>query len=444
MKLAALTVATGLVFATASPTPGIIMLDMTRKHTPSPLMELVKTKVLDPAEVVADKLLPFRWSYHGPRMQDIQGKGTSFARLDAQPSDSPGASSSSKMTNTLWSYIIELGIGTPEQKFKVIFDTGSPILWIPSSTCDKKCLGTTSTFKSNDSSTCDIAKDNKLRVHYGSGTVEGDLAHDTVSFQGTKIANQSIGLATSVVANLFSGGINGIVGFAPNTATRDFNIDGQVIPTPMDNLVAQKIISSNVFSVYFQPIRDHKDINTVGGKLALGGLLPPSTYQGQIQWIPQMTDGDYGAFWTITMDGLAVGDTKLPTSTNKEKSAGIVDTGTTMIILQPEIADSLYKQIKLAEYDTHLDLYTVPCNKIGQLPTLAFTFNGVTLKLTPQQYTVPEWQAGYWGVSKGNCPTYIVGGPLDGFEFILGQKFLESYVSFYDSNQHRIGFAAIR
>ena len=103
MKLAALAVATSLAFATASPTPGVIMLDMTRKQTLSSLLDLVKTKVLEPAEATVDKLLPFKWSFHGPHMHDLQGKGTSFARLDAQQPDTSKSSTSSKMINTLWS-----------------------------------------------------------------------------------------------------------------------------------------------------------------------------------------------------------------------------------------------------------------------------------------------------------------------------------------------------
>lgn len=61
----------------------------------------------------------------------------------------------------------------------------------------------------------------------------------------------------------------------------------------MDNLVAQKVIDQNIFSVQFKPIKEPEDIGTVGGKLTLGGLPPKDSYKGDIQWLPHIQDDGY-------------------------------------------------------------------------------------------------------------------------------------------------------
>ncbi|KAI9492099.1 aspartic peptidase domain-containing protein [Zychaea mexicana] len=473
---AALACLLGAVTTSASSPPtGAVVLDMTRERPPPSLADFVKTSVLNHVEDTLSSLLPHKWSYRGPRMPDLDGHTNSLMQLDsdlstpsspALPSSSPSSPShssskpaikttttSTQMANTMWSYVIELGVGTPAQTFKVIFDTGSPVIWIPSDECNdtSDCPGATTTFETEKSSTKSIEKDNIIMVHYGSGAVEGHVAHDTISFQDTRIANQSMGLATKVVDNLLTDGINGIVGFAPNRGTSEFNTKHETLLTPMDNLVKQKAVERNMFSVYFQPLRDHKDISTVGGKLALGGLLPEDTYQGEIQWIPQIVDGDYADYWTIGLESISVGEAQVSSAVSKKRRSqayGIVDTGTTMIVLKPQIAANVYKNIKQAKYNETLELYTVPCNSLEALPNVEFHFaNGVKLSLTPQQYTVPEWQLVYWGAS--DCPLYIVSTTLDdaeeaeegGLDFILGQKFLEHYVSIYDGDDHRVGFA---
>ena len=218
----------------------------------------------------------------------------------------------------------------------------------------------------------------------------------------------------------------------------------------METLVQQKAIERNMFSVYFQPLRDHMDIDTAGGKLALGGLLPQDSYQGEIQWIPQVVDEKYGNYWAIGLENIQVGDAVIQndngeTGSKRKQAVGIVDTGTTMIIIKPTIAENLIKSMQHVKYNETLELYTVPCNQAKYLPTLDFHFTeGVTLSLSPEQYVVPEWQLVYWGAS--DCPVYIVSETLgeddgSGLDFIIGQKFLENYVSIYDGDEHRVGFA---
>lgn len=100
-------------------------------------------------------------------------------------------------------------------------------------------------------------KKNDMAIEYGSGKIQGHVVQDTVSFFDAsetvevKVQNQSIGVATRVEAHLLSDGISrftrrhsvvcplflffslqrflffvrldGIIGFAPSLATKDYN-----------------------------------------------------------------------------------------------------------------------------------------------------------------------------------------------------------------------------
>ncbi|KAI9266568.1 aspartic peptidase domain-containing protein [Phascolomyces articulosus] len=473
------TIANSVTVPPAPPSTGTILLDMNRERPPSSLLELVKTSVVAPVDSIVSSLLPHPWSYHGPPVSDLKGyqetdgntqevnvpglsqlnaerasfssSSSSFPSTSSTPSSTnPSVKTTSKLSNTMWNYVIEMGVGTPPQKFKAIFDTGSPTIWIPSDECEEDCPGATSIFKTKESSTYNSEKDNPMKIHYGSGEVTGHVAYDTISLQGTKIPNQPIGVATTIVANLLSDGINGIIGFAPSKGTEEFNKKKKRMLTPMENLVKQKAVERNMFSVYFQPVRDHKDIDHAGGKLALGGLLPEDSYEGEIQWVPQVLDDMYGDYWAIGLDSVQVGNTVIKndngkTGSKRKQAVGIVDTGTTMIVLKPSIAKNIIEGMSLVKFNETLSLYTVPCNKVKSLPSIDFHFpNGVQLSLSPDQYTVPEWQLVYWGAS--DCPVYIVSETLgeedqSGLDFIIGQKFLENYVSIYDGDEHRVGFA---
>jgi hypothetical protein len=72
-------------------------------------------------------------------------------------------------------------MGTPRQKVKVLFDTGSPLMYVMSDLCDNRCDTTQDKFETKKSKTFK-AEEARADQPYGSGSISGPLATDTICF----------------------------------------------------------------------------------------------------------------------------------------------------------------------------------------------------------------------------------------------------------------------
>jgi len=114
-------------------------------------------------------------------------------------------------------YYGEIEIGTPGQKFTVIFDTGSSNLWVPSSTCGWLNIAC----QRHKSST--YTKDGRdFSIQYGTGAMKGFVSVDKVCVAGVCVDSQGFAEAVKEPGITFiAAKFDGILGMGWSTISVD-------------------------------------------------------------------------------------------------------------------------------------------------------------------------------------------------------------------------------
>lgn len=312
-------------------------------------------------------------------------------------------------------YYTEIQLGTPGQTFKVILDTGSSNLWVPSTECtslacylhEKYDHDASSTYKQNGT---------EFAIRYGSGSLEGFISQDLLTFGDLVIPEQDFAEATSEPGLAFAfGKFDGILGLAYDSISVD-----KVVP-PIYNAISQGLLDAPQFSFYLGDSSKSED----GGVCSLGGY-DKTKFKGDITWLPVRRK----AYWEVKFDGIGLGDEYA----ELEGHGAAIDTGTSLIALPSQLAEILNAQIG-AEKSWN-GQYTIDCNARENLPDLTFTFDGYNFTITPYDYTLEVSGSCISSFTPMDFPDPI--GPLA----IIGDAFLRKYYSIYDLGKDAVGLAS--
>ncbi|WVR09646.1 hypothetical protein IAU60_006719 [Kwoniella sp. DSM 27419] len=308
-----------------------------------------------------------------------------------------------------------ISIGTPAQTLTVDFDTGSADLWLPvgCSNCQSQ------QFDSSRSSTY-RPTGQSFSVEYGSGSVSGQLARETVGLANTQVTGQYFGAVSSESSDFTSNPNSGVLGMGFSS------ISSSNQPTYFENLISTKSVANPLFG--FHLARKQAQ----GSQLCIG-CYDSSKFTGAISWIPVISQ----TYWSISMTSFSANGGR--SNALSQSLIGAVDTGTTLIYVPSAVADAFYAQIpgssKADQYGA--GFYQFPCRGSANV---VLGFNGKSFSLNPVDFNL-----GRTGSGSSMC----IGAVLavgDGFPSnlaIVGDAFLKSWYSIYDySNNVRVGFAS--
>lgn len=215
----------------------------------------------------------------------------------------------------------EIALGTPPQDFKVVLDTGSSNLWVPSQDCNsiacylhsKYDHSSSSTYKKNGSS---------FEIRYGSGSLSGYVSQDVFRIGDLTVKHQDFAEATSEPGLAFAfGRFDGIMGLGYDTISVN-----KIVP-PFYNMLDQGLLDEPVFAFYLG------DTNSGDDSEAIFGGVNEDHYEGKLTKIPLRRK----AYWEVDLDAITFGDN----TAELEGTGAILDTGTSLIALPSTLAELL-------------------------------------------------------------------------------------------------------
>jgi hypothetical protein len=312
-----------------------------------------------------------------------------------------------------------IGVGTPPQSIKVIFDTGSSNLWVPNT---NKFLQSHNLYKHGKSSTYH-RNGTEFRIRYGSGPVSGQFSRDNVKI-GEFILNDynfaEVDDTSGLGAAYYIGKFDGILGLGWDSIV----VGGG--SSPFGALVASGQLEKPEFAFYLGDFEV--------GELILGGT-DSNHYTGDFTKIPLLSE----TYWEVGLDQVNVIGTTAAgsdsssslslTSTNR----AIVDSGTSLLAGPTAEVRQIARAV--GAIPMIMGEYAFDCTKISSAPKIEFILGGKKFSLEASEYVIKEQGVCLFGMMGIDIPK--PNGPL----WILGDVFMRKWYTVFDWGNKQLRIA---
>ncbi|KAJ2331225.1 aspartic proteinase precursor [Coemansia sp. RSA 2673] len=313
------------------------------------------------------------------------------------------------------SYFGEIQLGTPPQRFSVVFDTGSSDFWIPSIDCDSVACSAHSRFNHSASGSY-VTSHLPFSLNYGTGGLIGQVGSDTVQVGNVSAPGLHVGLATHMGRFFRTTLFDGVFGLGFPKLSRI-----QADP-PLYTMIQNGLLEKPVFSFW---VREGKNGQHAGGEVVLGGVNE-RRFEGRTRTIPIVRK----MYWEVELNGLLINENQVP---NISSQTAIIDTGTALIVLPAVDADAVNQFLGAIPLFDEYGLYAIDCRKDNK-PTIKFMLAGETFAIGPSHYILP--------VGKNRCVTAFAASTTpDLSRWVIGTSFLRAWHTTFDIENFEIRLA---
>ncbi|KZV63908.1 acid protease [Peniophora sp. CONT] len=357
-----------------------------------------------------------RGHHHHKTQPSSGGSGAGTGAGTGTGSDAAG--DTIDVTDAAVTYTTSVGVGSPATQYTLLIDTGSSNTWVGANTKYVK----TSTSKSTGDT---------VNVSYGSGQFSGTEYTDTVTLSSDLvIQSQSIGVASS--AQGFSD-VDGILGIGPVDLTSGTVSKTSSVPTVTDNLFKQGTIPTESIGISYVPTTSSSEV--ANGELDFGAV-DTGKISGDVTYVPITSTSPASNYWGIDQTISYNGQQLL-------SSAGIVDTGTTLVMIATD-AFQAYQKATGAKLDNTTGLLTITEEQFNNLQPLVFNIGGTDFPLSANAQIWPRSLNSTLGGEEGTI--YLIVADMgsqsgQGLDFINGFTFLQRFYSVYDTTNSQVGIA---
>jgi hypothetical protein len=313
--------------------------------------------------------------------------------------------------NTDYLMVGTIKIGSNSQKFNLIFDTGSDLLWIPKLGSRDDC-----TIKNHFNPSISTTSSNTglhYQITYGTGSCEGYIYSDIINSINNKNFKMLFGVSDKT--SLCIQGVDGIIGLTKSYDNEQLSI--------IHMLKKGGITDSLAFSFKF----NSGDIRSFG-KFYIG---EHEDFSSSDSVDAPLSEGEKKMFWTCKISSFGIKDSSNQIESEKEFDI-IFDTGTNFLLLPydyfEDLKDDLLKMGCIYEKDTMGIQVVCAKSSKGTFPNLQFKINGNTFYIPGDFvfYQVQQYLSTKLLFTKDN--------------FIIGTPFFFAFHTLFDEENKELKF----